>query len=751
MARKNNFLLGNGERLTEGVKIKGGGGSKNPPYDLETAKLQVHTWLNETVNEFEKIPKEASPDDNVSAIITMHPRYTSKSDFPKQLFESVGIRAVGGRSKKVKPKEWGVKTHPESALTDEIFVVGSRQDFSEWANNFSSWSESDKSSFEITHFENIKAFSAEEKIKVIPDSPNISLFEFVLHDGRNERVLAQFKEFVVKNNAEIVVNKIRYAGDLAFIPIYASPQNASYLAQFTYVRVLRSMPQLRTLNPNSIESSGSSEVELPEDEEVESNLRVAIFDGGIPKDSPINKWVNLIEPKGIGLPDEGCLEHGLGVTSALLFGPNLLPNKKVARPLIKVDHIRVLDQDSGENGDFECYEVLDRILDTLDAAKASGSPYHFVNLSLGPDMPVEDDEVNSWTAGLDERLVGSDSFVTVAAGNSGGNDPLLKLNRIQPPSDAVNVVTVGACDTEELSWQRASYSSVGPGRCPGIVKPDGVVFGGSSKKEFMVLAPGKKTIAMGTEGTSFAAPSLLRSAIAVRTQLGSDFNSLVNKALFVHRADRNPKVHTIEEVGWGKFETDFNKLITCEDDEAIVIFQGELRVKEHLRAPIPLPDGELKGMIDIKATLVISPEIDPSYPNTYTRAGLEVTFRPNSEKHKLNEDGRFSEHPESKSFFNRKGVFGNSEVELREDGHKWEPCLRASQSFRSSTLVNPLFDIYYHQREEGQSLKEAKPIPYALVISMKARREKDFYNRVVRAYSNILVPLRPRVQIEIRD
>jgi hypothetical protein len=750
VTKENNFLLGNGERLTEGVKIKKSGGEKNPPYEWTKAKVQVKKWLHETVEEFGKIPSEASPEGKVSAIITMHPRYTSKSDFPKQLFDSVGIRAVGGRSKKIKPKAWGIENHPEDAITDEIFVVGSRDNFSNWANSINSWSEDFKGSFELTHLEDIKAFTPEEKIKIGANEQNISLFEFVLHEGIDSKVLKQFVDFSKKHSAKVVSEKIKYVGRLAFVPVYASIQDANLLAQFTYVRVLRAMPQLRTLTPDSKKQIKQSKLTLPEEEEIEPALRVAIFDGGIPKDSPLSQWVNLIEPDGIGKEDDEFIEHGLGVTSALLFGPLDLLSAKASRPICRVDHVRVLDQQTGTNGDFELYDVLDRIIGRLDEVKKIGQPYDFINLSLGPNLPVEDDEINSWTASLDVRLVGAESFVTVAAGNSGEDDAALGLNRIQPPSDAVNVLTVGSCDTDELTWQRATYSSVGPGRCPGIIKPDGVVFGGSSKKAFMVLAPGKKPTVVGTDGTSFAAPSLLRSAVAVRTQLGSSFSSLANRALFVHRAERNPSVHKIEEVGWGRFETDFNKLITCEDDEATVIFQGELPVGEHLRAPIPMPDGELTGMVTITATLVISPEIDPSYPNTYTRAGLEVTFRPNSEKRKLNENGDFSAHAGSQSFFNRKGIFGTTELDLREDGHKWEPCLKAKRTFRATTLVDPLFDIYYHHREEGQALKEPKPIPYALVISMKAPKVKDFYNKVVRTYSNVLIPLRPKTQIQVR-
>ena len=48
--------------------------------------------------------------------------------------------------------------------------------------------------------------------------------------------------------------------------------------------------------------------------------------------------------------------------------------------------------------------------------------YQFVNLSLGPDLPIEDDEVHVWTASLDEHFSDGRTLVTVAAGNTGEND-----------------------------------------------------------------------------------------------------------------------------------------------------------------------------------------------------------------------------------------------------------------------------------------------------------------------------------------
>ena len=191
----------------------------------------------------------------------------------------------------------------------------------------------------------------------------------------------------------------------------------------------------------------------------------------------------------------------------------------------------------------------------------------------------------------------------MAAGNDGhlGADE----NRIQPPSDGVNLLSVGAADQTGATWKRANYSCVGPGRTPGFVKPDGVAFGGCDTRRFGALSLGSVLSAKGTAGTSFASPFVLRSATSVRAQLGPDLSPLAIRGLLIHRADAGS--HKRNEVGWGKFEHDMNRLITCEDNEALVIYQGNLPVGEHLRALIPLPSGSLSGFLFITSTLVIAP------------------------------------------------------------------------------------------------------------------------------------------------
>jgi hypothetical protein len=94
-----------------------------------------------------------------------------------------------------------------------------------------------------------------------------------------------------------------------------------------------------------------------------------------------------------------------------------------------VDHYRVLDETPGQDP-RELYEVLERI----QAVLTQEPTYQFINFSLGPILPVDDDDVHSWTSLLDEYLADGEKLVTVAVGNTGESDKASGLNRISMPA-----------------------------------------------------------------------------------------------------------------------------------------------------------------------------------------------------------------------------------------------------------------------------------------------------------------------------
>jgi hypothetical protein len=307
------------------------------------------------------------------------------------------------------------------------------------------------------------------------------------------------------------------------------------------------------------------------------------------------------------------------------------------------------------------------------------------------------------------------------------------------------MLTVGAADSLTSRWKRAPYSCRGPGRCPGIVKPDGIAFGGSDKEAFRVLSPSLEI--EGAQGTSFASPFALRSAAAIKAQLGNSLGPLAIRALMIHTAAKSD-THGLAEIGWGRFEANPEQLITCEDHEALVVYQGELPLGQQLHAEIPLPT-KLNGKVEISATLVISTEVDPGHPSAYTRSGLTVAFRPHADRYNWSKDGARSAYPQTKAFFSASNMYGAAEFELREDGHKWEPCHHGRVSLYPASLKSPCFDIYNHRRFEGNPDDPSDKAKYALIVTVRAKKVPDLYGAVVRAYSHVLIPLRPKLRIQV--
>ncbi len=745
MAREHNFLLGQGERLVSKVQVPKASGPKNLPYDLATAKTRIAQRLANVTAQITQLPDDACPRGEAVAVVTLHPRFLSKSDYPSDLFTAVGLRAVGSRSRTITPEKWGVERHGEDAVTEEIFVAGAKTAFDRWATSVKRWTDSTKGAESLSHIEDLNAFDAKSKLRGIPDGKGV-LLEVVLHNSGVDSIILDFIKYAKAHNAEPLIARRRDVQGLTFLPVRVDPKHAEDIARFSFVRVARGMPSLRPFRPSILRGAQGFDVRLPKDAPVDGASRAVIFDGGIPTaaQKALSPWATLVEPAGLGASVAAFEEHGLGVTTAFLFGP-LASGQATAPPLCAVDHVRVLDNKTGTATDPDYFDVLDRIVGHLD--KNPGL-YSYVNISLGPSLAVDDDEVTLWTAALDKRFAHGKCVATVAAGNDGALDEATGLNRVQPPADGVNVLSVGAADRRGNDWGRAGYSCVGPGRSPGIVKPDGLAFGGSDDEPFGILTPQLR--GGHTHGTSFAAPFALRSAASIGAQLGTRLGPLAIRALLIHRAHTGEH-HELKHVGWGRFEADPLQLVTCDDDETLVVFQGELPVGEHLRAPVPISNVTLEGDVHLAASLVIAPEVDPEHPGTYTRSGLEVAFRPHSAKFtKPKEGAKPAKHAKTRSFFSPANLYGQSETVLRDDGHKWEPCLHHEERLRASSLADPCFDIYYHHRESGMKVADPQPIPYAFVVSLKAPKVKDLYNRVVRAYAQQLVPLRPQTRIQVR-
>lgn len=733
-----NFLIGRGELLTHDIKGPKRKPGKAEVYSLQEAAGRLTPQFSATATALDALPTEACPGDFGVARLTMNPSYIARSFFPVAMLRTVGLESVGSRTVKVTPDGWTKKGIPQECTTTELFVAGKRQAF----RNLTGWTreieaESDEA-LDLAHIEQFSVFSPEERIANC-GSKKDRFFEVGVHLLPDEDRLFVQRAFVryAQNVGVKVHSDLGFtAGNLWFVPVEGKHGDIERLAEFVFVRIIRPVPKLRSMRPGHRTGGVSVGCSLPAEQPLSSEPKVAILDGGLPKQHAISPWLRSyrVLDEDAGDDAEG-LEHGLAVTSAFLFGP-IQPNGAAARPFAYVDHLRVLDKDADTEDPLELYRTLGFVEQVLLSRQ-----YQFVNLSLGPDLPIEDTDVHAWTSVIDDLLSDGDTLMTVAIGNNGERDRASGNARVQVPSDCVNALAVGASNSTEAGWTRAPYSAVGPGRSPGIVKPDLMAFGGDAAKYFHVLAPGKKPALAPQLGTSFASPYLLRSAVGIRAILGTELTPLAIKALLVHAAD--PLGHDKLDVGWGKVPEDLMSIITCPEGVARVVYQGELKPGKYLRASLPLPTGGLNGNIRLKATICYASPTDPQDAAAYTRAGLETVFRPNNEKIK---DGKAN--ADTKGFFDMKKYA--TEEERRSDMGKWETVLHGAKPMRGSSLKNPVFDIHYNAREAGGRATGAEKIRYALIITVEAPKHVDLYNEILRAYAKMLVPIQPQVSLPIR-
>jgi hypothetical protein len=744
---KRNFLLGKGERLAEDIRVGSPPVDKVLPYTFNEAKERLAPMIDYVAAEIQNLPAEACPDDFAVATITMNPEFIAKTYFPSELFRSVGLETVGSRSRIIKPEKKSGDRDPIETFTTELFVMGKRSSFKRWSSTFESLDESEYGAAQITGIEEVSFQTPKQKLKINPDAASQQVYEVVLHldekSGEN-RYLNQFKKYLNKRDLHPNFAKRFYAGGLCFLEMEASPSEREFIAEFSLVRVVRTMPSLRLLRP-AIRTGGidkSLKISVPTGVPLDANIKAAIFDGGIPENHPILKFATHYDVPGIGKSVAELQEHGVGVTSAFLFG-HIDPKVPLAQPYCYVDHYRVLDDIPGKDP-YELFEILDRIKDVLETSK-----YDFINLSLGPRLPIEDDEVHAWTAVLDDYLAKQSTLATIAVGNDGELDASIRANRVQVPSDCVNALGIGSCDVPDFNWQRAPYSSIGPGRSPGITKPDLVDFGGSIQRPFLTLDPITGTQIIPTGGTSFAAPSVLRLAAGVKAHFGSSLSTLAIRALLVHCSESAdiPK----DEIGFGRVARTLDNIVVCNEGVMRVVFQGRISASKYIRTPVPVPLEAMSGMVTVRATLCYATAVDPHHPENYTRSGLELSFRPHKDKFTIDKkSGRKSLHATTKTFFGTLKKEFQSELELRRDALKWENCMHAEKSFRGTSLKDPVFDIHYNARMEGHNDIRSQEIEYALIITVEAMKVPDLYDKVVRRYATKLEQLTPVIDIPVR-
>jgi len=726
---KVNLLIGNGEVLVGTIPRKATGpDTKKYPYSIEQTRGRLQSKLASLQEDLAGLPPDSTPDGQGVALVTIHPAFLAKSYLPEFAFRRVGLRTLGSRPVYVLPeRELRPRLKNEIQKSAALYVAGRASNFGSLKSLLLEAKTPQTNQKELRRIEDIKALTYRERIINVSDEGDDLALEVALHcDSADHALLDAFSKYVTVCGGETRLDKRIGVRGLTFLPVKISREHLTNLATFSFLRYVRSQPVLRSHRLGGTASPPASAFQLPTKPALSETLTTAILDGGL-ANAGFSRWVTETIAPGLETPDAEYQDHGTAVTSAFLFGTVDMDAKELEVPYTRVEHHRVIGPND-ESQWYSLHDALGRMLEVLRRKE-----YDFLSLSIGPQVEVDDGDIHPWTSALDEYLSNGRTLAVIAAGNVPNDSP--DSERIQPPSDAVNALAVGSANSETVLWDRDPSSCIGPGRSPGLVKPDGVTFAGNPATP-VVLHGGEGPLYTIPGGSSFASPLTLRIAAGLRASTEFNLSATSLRALLIHHADRGPN-HDWRLVGWGRFPTAIEDILLTSNSAATVIYQDHIESGQPRRARIPLPDGVTAGNITVKATFCFTAEVDPAHPINYTRSGLIITFRPRMDEKK------------SLPFFSS-GKLYEAEQDLRNDAHKWETVLSRSNTFGALELNNPVFDIEYQDRQFGRPVEKNshRPLPYVLIITISVDQGQNIYNKVLQKYPTLKsVQLRESVRL----
>ena len=749
----------------------GGGGPKFHPLSVDDARGLLTPQVAELRAAAGELPEELRVSE-VYFQATLLPNYLAGSYFPTTLLDATGLRAVGTRrstatyrtpTKEVpdQPTKSLVLAGPDTAIARLEEALRSESGTAArgiWDN--------------LREFAEIRLPTREEVIRSLPEDTGageLVVWEAVLHPGiaskealrrrEDDDIFEKWVALVRELGGEARVDYRRSVRGLTFVPVSLPVEAIEDASRYNPLRAIRPMPNLRPITIGILRQVGGTPPEPPTATHPRSNMRVAVFDGGIDPTCPyVAPFVTQYEPTPEA-PENNAVQHGSLVTTTVLYG---YLDGELRQPELAVDHHRVLPVPPGHQ-DVELNWILDQIVDAVRRHR-----YPIVNLSLGPDASVDDDEPHRWTAELDALSRELGTLFIVAVGNNGDRDAALGLNRVQVPSDMANGVGVGAADTRTpRSWNRAPYSAVGPGRYGCRIQPVGLAFGGGATGLFRGMT--NHGTLVEDAGTSFATPLVTHSLGAAAALVTPPTPELL-RALAAHYAKKRGRGHSYAEHGYGRIPERYDDLFDCPPNEVTVLFRDSLSRDEVASFEVPFPQGiEPGARVRIRWTVAFTAPVDPTDAVDYTLAGIETVFRPHARTYsftnpntsarpvtldseqdidrilELVEEGwQPSAHPVSHS----PKTTRHTEQRLRDSG-KWETLFQQRASRKAEQLFKPRLDLKYLARSGGQLMStDVDDLDFCLIVTLQAPEGIDLYQRT-RAEFSILTPLVARTFVRI--
>jgi hypothetical protein len=769
------LLFVDGERLRLSVEQppSGGGSHFEPQTALEAQTLLLPQVLG-VASRARQLPDEMR---GVKLYIEAQllPNYLAPSHFPGALLSELGAVTVGSRSA---PDVYRTARRSQDTTTRRLILAVDDDGLNRLQRLVEEPGQgrSEQQAFaELRKLDDIGMREPSQVVVRVPeDETEEIVWESVLHPATNaegepvalnDATVEKWFALVEQRGGTAYREYVRRVGGLTFAPVMLRGAAAREVALFNPLRTLRPMPPMRPA-PNVFLRTAMRAIPPSISSPLADSPRVAVFDGGVDNRTSRSR---IFPDSDVDVTTEGAdakfLSHGTAVVGATLYG---IPHEgtELPRPALPITSFRMFPTPTTPGLDE--YWFLDQISEAVE-----NGDYRIVNLSLGPRRAVEDSaEPDRWTSELDHLASERDVLFVVAAGNDGDGDRVTGLHRVQIPGDMVNGLGVGASNVPppESPWERAEYSSMGPGRHGNRVQPAGLQFGGEGQREVPLLT-GDGSIT-GNVGTSFAAP-LVTHALSHLTTLLPKPTASVLRAFAVHFAEQKKRGHTFEEHGYGRLPMSFEPHLNCSADEAHVLFEDVIDSGDLFGYRIPIPS-DVDGPVELLITLAYASPIEASQPTEYTRVSLDMALRPHQFLHGFNPPAgsglrrqtcdfrtddaaallrsgwMMSQEPVTRSL----GSGPRSpEIDLRDAG-KWETVRRRRIRLRPGEFENPRIELSYVARSGGRLVHESSPVRFALLVTMRDQSHGgQLYDLVETQFPTLraLAPISARARLQTRS
>jgi hypothetical protein len=778
-------VLGGGERLARDAQTSRGPGDKYHPQSLAEARQRLAPSAREIRERAQAIPQNLRGERMILEA-TLLPNYLAASYHPRRLRDDAGLVAIGTRT------ATGTLRTPhevkENQPTKTLLLAATDSSLArlEALLRDEDIAADEKVLEDLTKLQEI---SLPRRARVLHSGGQTGdvedrerdgeTWEAVLHPAIDaagnlsesvlELIINRWRALVQDHGGKLHDDYIRSVGQLTFMPVTIAAAALDALAQFNPLRVLRPMPRMRAI-PSGLRSVAVQATFQPPAQSTSSE-RIAVFDGGAGTHPLLDPYVTHADLTTLPA-DPAAEQHGSLVSSAILHG-HLTSGQALETPPAQVDHFRVLPRPSHVSVGEEPYWVMDRIAECI----RTNNRWKIVSLSYGPDEPVDEDcEPDRFTAEIDLLAREHDITFLIAAGNLREHERRtrspLGLDRVKAPADAVNAIGVGACDAPAPpAPKRTDYSCWGPGR-PGLrLAPLGVSFGGNLTGEaFLGAAPGGAY--QEACGTSYATPAAARGLATLLGELSAEHRTAnVLRAFAAHYA-HPPAQRELDAVGYGRLASDYRPLLECPEGTVTVLITDTLMRGLTQAYPLPYPPSGVTGRVRVRWTVSFLTPVDPTEAAEYTLSGVEVQFRPDIARYRLeppypgagnardvdavNDKDLIAEHVAGgwRLSTNAKTRGGNAvrSEQVRRDAGMWETVVRYEDSLLAGSLNRPEIWLTYFQRAGGQLVDraDADELKVAVLMSVSAPKVPDLYERVrAQADFSVLTPLVAPVPVTV--